>query len=633
MWYEWIECLALRRVYYLESEYYEERLDELDEIYSNDDPEDPFQKVRPPFLPHPEMRETIPNVSLNSALYKLPRNLATDISYTGSVKDDEKSLLERKLEAAVDFFDQCIPTQQGFTSSVVAVTMVPDATKITKVWGQWYRCGAAMRRLRYIQTHLNYRRQTQRTGRKGLHNVFVAAPSRAAGVAPKATTKTVDHIREHAAEGIETVTEQVADDVEVIKGLGRQQREVDRNKPVSQIEPTVDAVAEFRKDDFSDVEARGKTEKYSGGDDVSKGESVKRTISQNSNSDKNPIISNEVTPEPSRFDQSNLYREGTTHEKSSIFGFRNCQKKDNFEYDAFDPAVFAEWIGHKEETKLDQIVDTLEIEQLSVYAREMSQSASNPCVYGCATELIWLKSIEQLEAMLEDAWETAREANASLLSARSEMFRKVGGNNEGLPAVDTASINKKDDGNESSTKINVKSNDEAENGSKGDRTTVNRAIASPESKDDDGKEISRIASNHDDRSLEMPGGLRQRWKRRAKTNQTKYDLAQDLVKETNSHSRRNIQKVEKATGCCHRANRDHTGKIESTATVDKNSVDIRDSPSYCVVTFTTRQAAVAARQSMADGKGVNSWQQIHNIPMYPLADAPPGNIFFCRGCW
>ena len=45
LWHEWIECLALRRVYYLESDYYEDRLEELDEILTNEDPEDPFQKI------------------------------------------------------------------------------------------------------------------------------------------------------------------------------------------------------------------------------------------------------------------------------------------------------------------------------------------------------------------------------------------------------------------------------------------------------------------------------------------------------------------------------------------------------------------------------------------------------------
>jgi hypothetical protein len=57
-----------------------------------------------------------------------------------------------------------------------------------------------------------------------------------------------------------------------------------------------------------------------------------------------------------------------------------------------------------------------------------------------------------------------------------------------------------------------------------------------------------------------------------------------------------------------------------------------DHPSYAVVTFTSRQAAIAARQSLADGGAINTWRQVDDIPIAPLADAPPRNIFFCRGC-
>ena len=45
-------------------------------------------------------------------------------------------------------------------------------------------------------------------------------------------------------------------------------------------------------------------------------------------------------------------------------------------------------------------------------------------------------------------------------------------------------------------------------------------------------------------------------------------------------------------------------------------------PSYVVVTFTSRQAAVIARQCLADGGAEDSWKQIDLIPTYPLAEAP-----------
>lgn len=58
---------------------------------------------------------------------------------------------------------------------------------------------------------------------------------------------------------------------------------------------------------------------------------------------------------------------------------------------------------------------------------------------------------------------------------------------------------------------------------------------------------------------------------------------------------------------------------------------IRES-TYAVVTFMSRQAAVAARQCLADGRGQNRWQTSQKIPVPPLADAVPWNICFCRGC-
>jgi hypothetical protein len=63
----------------------------------------------------------------------------------------------------------------------------------------------------------------------------------------------------------------------------------------------------------------------------------------------------------------------------------------------------------------------------------------------------------------------------------------------------------------------------------------------------------------------------------------------------------------------------------------KSSIDVHpsiiDTDSYAVVTFTSRQAAIAARQCIADGCGLDRWREIDYIPIPPLADAPPWNIF------
>jgi hypothetical protein len=58
---------------------------------------------------------------------------------------------------------------------------------------------------------------------------------------------------------------------------------------------------------------------------------------------------------------------------------------------------------------------------------------------------------------------------------------------------------------------------------------------------------------------------------------------------------------------------------------------VLEHPTYAVVTFTSRQAAIAARQCLADGGGLDRWVEIAELPVTPLADAPPRKIMFCRG--
>ena len=56
-----------------------------------------------------------------------------------------------------------------------------------------------------------------------------------------------------------------------------------------------------------------------------------------------------------------------------------------------------------------------------------------------------------------------------------------------------------------------------------------------------------------------------------------------------------------------------------------------DNSTYAVVTFTSRQAAIAARQCQADGSGSDRWIEVEDIPIPPLADAAPFNCWTGRG--
>jgi len=156
--------LALRRVFYLEFDHFESRKQQLAAVANLDDPEDPIQKERPPYIPHPEMRETIPNVSLYSVLYKLPEDYHSPNAAT------TLSLVDRQLSATVEFFDKCVPNQPGFSSSVAAVTILPDSSQVSHAWGKWYACAGKLRRLRFI------RQQIQRL-RKDEDEVVIEFPS------------------------------------------------------------------------------------------------------------------------------------------------------------------------------------------------------------------------------------------------------------------------------------------------------------------------------------------------------------------------------------------------------------------------------------------------------------------------
>merc|ERR1719491_59244 len=90
------------------------------------------------------MREIPPNVSLYSVLYQLPVSLVT-------FDTDGETQMDRQLVATVNFFNECVPSQPGFTSSVVAATIIPDAARVANCWSVWYRLERKVRMIRHIR--------------------------------------------------------------------------------------------------------------------------------------------------------------------------------------------------------------------------------------------------------------------------------------------------------------------------------------------------------------------------------------------------------------------------------------------------------------------------------------------------
>lgn len=718
LWFEWVECLALRRVYYLEADYYPERIAELDGLRSNIDPEDDFQAVRPPYLPHPEMRETIPNVSLNSVLYQLPQHLST----YSSMVDGHSSLTERQLAATVDFFDQCVPNQPGFTSSVVAVTIIPDASLVSGAWMKWYKCGKKLRRLRYIKQVLEERKRMEASGVKGLHDYMEAVAQVPVHVA-KTTT--------HAMSELETVIrgssnsdglascmrgpDNVVDsggenedppqpafsmsdagNSDVEEGIKKVLSTADdeKDKEITTMRRSTIAagdILEGNESSLGDLKAGGVSEEeilfekegrqskngwgrvfsnlFGMNEDnqscVVHGESsessgrlnikASQRLSVGSEGDlENPSINVGEQDDPENL---LIFQSARQSARGSIILDSQAEKsvasstvtepavnKDpsvkiegsrpsvadsrrrsslHFDYREFDATEYAKWIGYNEETELDQLVDELGIEQLCVYAREMSQSASNPCVYGCGLKSLRLASIAELEDMVEEAWEAVRQANVELLQARADIFRK-----EGQLDADEIRAEILEDEEEKAVATLLAPVDEAidedEEGLGNDNVDENE--------NENSSQILPNLSRLGEEGVPLTGsakeaGLRHRG---VKSTRAKYAIAQSLIKQMNAQDANSDEKKEKRSCCNGKA---VFGVKKSAKKTSQKLARFLDHPSYAVVTFTSRQSAIAARQCLADGRGVNRWSQVDDIPTAPIADAPPRKPFFFRGCW
>ena len=74
------------------------------------------------------------------------------------------------------------------------------------------------------------------------------------------------------------------------------------------------------------------------------------------------------------------------------------------------------------------------------------------------------------------------------------------------------------------------------------------------------------------------------------------------------------------------------GKFAKGKAADPLAKKISKDTTYAAVTFSSRQAAVAARQCLADGRGRQRWISLRTVPVPPLADAAPCDIITCRGC-
>jgi Late exocytosis, associated with Golgi transport len=125
------------------------------------DPEEHLTK-RPPWIPHPEQRDTVPNVALYSILVgglpSLPEQAADSFNADSTIQFSKRESIDWQLSLTTTFFDHCVPNQPGFSSSVAAVTIIPGAMDLSVAWRKWYAAAGKLRRLRFLRKEIAKRR-------------------------------------------------------------------------------------------------------------------------------------------------------------------------------------------------------------------------------------------------------------------------------------------------------------------------------------------------------------------------------------------------------------------------------------------------------------------------------------------
>ena len=173
----------MRRVYYLESDVWEERAKELRETLLHEEvqrrerkkkshftfdetkkkkKEEKHLVERPAWIPHPEQRDTVPNIALYSVLVGglpvLPEQAVDPMNGGDAVHLTQRDSIDWQLSLTSAFFDHCVPNQPGFSSSVAAVSIMPSSQAIAVAWRKWYKAAKKLRRLRFIREQISNRR-------------------------------------------------------------------------------------------------------------------------------------------------------------------------------------------------------------------------------------------------------------------------------------------------------------------------------------------------------------------------------------------------------------------------------------------------------------------------------------------
>jgi len=674
---EWVDALAMRRVYYLEGTHWENRVAELNETSLNvDDSDDEEDEVgeeerpgaiarrrrinkrrkarkakteeaprREAFLPHPEQRETVPNIELYSVLVgnipSLPSEVAEseDLHSMGLDKHSMGSI-DWQLAVTSTFFDQCVPNQPGFSSSVAAVTILPSAPKLALAWRMWYKHVGLLRRLRFVRSLIAERRHYE-----------------------------IDEM-EHEEEIIDT------------KGSKKQ---LNPNAPLGEGE-SLDAM-------FGSLVSNNPV----------------RMTDQN---ESRPDFKPEEFVDLSVDHDNDILAEQIVMKKTMSTRISEEDKRLQQRIDYYND-VFGSKIDDEGELQNTLLVHALSYgpEQTAVYSREFAQGAAACCPNGCregrmrTLSLIQLEEIEEeIKRDVEDSFEDLSNAQKSNLTSDRDLQLDTSARRGSISAernkLDSVEEGKDIDPDDiearlySQTPKKFHGDDDfavlEKNGNGFGESSVNSNFLPDELGSDvstrfiltnQGKVIFRDSNTaygsqfgddnsvpHSNGGISNPGRIPnvqpqmtnenenfqyQPSRRRLNTNMSQisatsildpWQRVQEMVKD--DEGAKGISKDDRrhiASGAwkCPSIRRPITSCYQSltAAVVDffrSKTADVVENfaseSTYAIVTFTSRQAAIAARHCLADGRGTKRWRAVEDIPVPPLADAAAGDLKTCRGC-
>ena len=108
-------------MYYLESDIWKERKEELQQTMlsqmTSEEEKESHIFNRDDWIPHPEQRDTPPNIQLYSVLVgglpSKPKEVVPSEDLEAAVAADAKAAIDWQLSVTAAFFDACVPNQPG----------------------------------------------------------------------------------------------------------------------------------------------------------------------------------------------------------------------------------------------------------------------------------------------------------------------------------------------------------------------------------------------------------------------------------------------------------------------------------------------------------------------------------------